>query len=293
LYIKLQNPMVPQLSPARLEAGVLRIEVRTSARESDVLENRVSVMRPGSQPGDLGQGQYPVLEIVGPRFIVKTIGQSTAIPSSRNVIRVTMATNVPLREGTCVRLSGFDDGEPGAVSTKNVTKFLNHNDAVGEPWSKIAPTPKDARDGTKLGQGLWDGDALTVCLVSETTECGSGTIGQCPCSRRDLPCYVGCTCATQYEFSIELVNPSQAQLAKPVKIESTDRIRISPTLMDTDGRSEGIFKPLRVLQMRFVYTSIGQSTRFPGAMNTITVTVGILLPLNPDMLPEFSLSGLS
>lgn len=291
LQIKLQNPMVPQPSPASLEVGVLRIEVRTSARESDPLENSVSVMRPGSQPGDLGPGQYPVLEIKNPGFIVKTIGQSTAIPSSRNLIRVTIATNVPLRVGTCVRISGFDDGKPGAVSTKNVTKFLDYNDAVGEPWSQIAPTPKDALDGTKLGQGIWDGDALTFCLVSETTEC---TIGQCPCSRRDLPCLVGCDCAsaTQYEFSFELVNPSQAQLAKSVRIESTDRIMISPVLMDTDGRSEGIFEPLRVLQMRFVYTSIGQSTRFPGAMNTITVTMGILLPLNPDMLPEFSLSGL-
>jgi len=287
LKIKLQNPMVPQESPASQERGLVRIQVRTSARESDALENRVSYLVPE---------QYPVLAVDAPEFIVKTIGQSTAIPSSRNRIRVTMATNVPLRERTCVRLSGFDfaDGGASAESTIAVTKHSSYTDDGGDPptlWSQIAPTPDDALAGTRLGQGLWNGDALTICLASETTACAPSG-GSCPCALTGLKCTAACKCDEQYEFSIEVVNPASAQEAKEVMIESFNRISIKAKKMDTDTRSDGIFEPLRVLKMRFVYSSIGQSTRFPGAINTISVTMSVIVPLNPDMEPEFILSGL-
>jgi len=266
--IGITNPLVPQNSPADPTANpMLWIEVRTANRVSDLLENRMATP-------SLISGQYPVLQIEGPSFVVKDIGQLTALPSAVNRIVVTMATNVPLREGTCVKLSGFSDGQNlQAMTTKQVRLGVTAGD---ELWTQIAPTPGDVVASTRLGEGQWDGNTLQVCLVQATLECTS----------------VPCLGLSQLKFSIEVINPGQAQESKEIRIQSTQRVSIAVADMNPDSRELGTRKPLRILRMRFIVSTIGQSSRFPGASNTITVTMSLLLPLLIEMKPEFTLSGL-
>jgi len=201
--IGITNPLVPQNSPADPTANpMLWIEVRTAIRVSDLLENRMATP-------SLISGQYPVLQIEGPSFVVKDIGQLTALPSAVNRIVVTMATNVPLREGTCVKLSGFSDGQNLQAMT---TKQVRLGAAAGSQlWTQIAPTPGDVVASTRLGEGQWDGDTLQVCLVQATLECTS----------------VPCLGLSHLEFSIEVINPGQAQESKKIRIQSTQRVSIS------------------------------------------------------------------
>ena len=256
--IRLQNPMRPQGSPAEGVNPSLRLQVRTA--DADPIENRLVNQ----------QNQLKALEVVGPSFVVKAIAQETALPSANNRIIVTMATNVPLREGTCIRLSGFNDGAPLIDPEHKEIRLPYVNTTYsGSPWGQVAPTPADVEQGSGLGMGAWDGDMLQFCLREPTVE------------------------LAEYVFSIKLTNPRQAQDPKLIRIETLYGLRIVPEDMDADARDEGRREPLRILQMRFIVSNIGQSTRFPGARNTITVTIGLRLPLITEMQPDFTLSGLT
>jgi len=258
LHISLKNPMVPQESPAEGANPSLILQVRGTA--ADAFENRL-VNR---------QNKLKALEIAGPRFVVKSIAQETALPSANNRIIVTIATNVPLREGTCIRLSGFNDGEALInPEPKEIRLPYVNTTYSGLPWQQVAPTTQDAAGGAQLGHGLWDGDMLQFCLRTATVQ------------------------LVEYVFSIQLQNPGQAQQSKQIAIQALSGLRIPSVDMDADSSDEGRREPLRILQMRFIVSKIGQSSRFPGARNTITLTLAVRLPLYTEMLPDFTVTGLT
>ena len=190
------------------------------------------------------------------------MGQVTALPAASNRIVVTMSTNVPLRSGTCLRLKGFNDGVPSEPSSRREVLLASTG---SEKWEMVAPV----QGGSELGFGLWDGDVLEVCLVDVTEA------------------------LTEYVFAIGVMNPAQAQEPKTISIESTKGVNIAAVQLNVDSGDKGIREPFRILLMQFLNKAIGASTRFPGASNTITITLGLLLPLEPQMQPEFTVSGLS
>ena len=186
----------------------------------------------------------------------------TALPAASNRIVVTMSTNVPLRSGTCLRLKGFNDGVPSKTASHREVLLASTG---SEKWEMVAPV----QGGSKLGFGLWDGDVLEACLVDATEA------------------------LMEYVFAIGVMNPAQAQGPKTISIESIKGVNIAVVPLNVDSGDKGIREPFRILLMQFLNKAIGASTRFPGASNTITITLGLLLPLEPQMQPVFTVSGLS
>lgn len=94
--------------------------------------------------------------------------------------------------------------------------------------------------------------------------------------------------ATVYTFSIQLTNPEAAQtLSSAPTIEASNGVTYSSTAMSLDtttilalpGAAPGDASPLSVLSASFPLRAIGQSTPYPGAANTITVTISTNIAL--------------
>ena len=205
----------------------------------------------------------PPLKIIEPAFVVKKIGQATALPGSENVITVTFSTNVPLAEGMKLQLTGFNGGVPtkpredtamlnASFPQVDLPQMLYASDVSGEP-----------------GKASFDYDVLTFTITERTVE------------------------FREYVFMIRVQNPNVPQDYQRVSIATLSGILISRVLMEPDlSGPDGIYGPFRVLEMLLQILEVGQSNPFPGADNTITFTLSPNLDISADLAISFTISGL-
>ena len=185
--------------------------------------------------------ENPPLAITGGFFPAgyPKIGQDSPLPSSQNLIRVTFQATVPMFPGTGTKLtmSGF----LGASSDSQV---IATEEGGGETFSSEP-------DGTP-GTLRWDAESKTVTGYVVAPMLGS----------------------TDYIFGFILMNPPSLQESPPILAQvlgglETPRITMFPDLSGLNG----VRAPLKVLAMMLVRRDIGQSTPYPGALNTITTTL--------------------
>eukprot|EP00961_Rhodomonas_salina_P063939 859355-Rhodomonas_salina.1 len=106
---------------------------------------------------------------------------------------------------------------------------------------------------------------------------------------------------TFYSFSFQLVNGLVAQDAVSVDISANGTAAISAAPMEGDsvgvlrrlpGSVVGDAMPLKIYGYGFPVKSIGQSTTYPGADNTITITLLSNVDLSGQQSSQLNISGL-
>jgi hypothetical protein len=190
------------------------------------------------------------------RFIVKNIGQDNPCPCTKNLVTVTIQTSqtIFLACKPVVTIQGLLGSQTASTSA-----FL-----VG------------SSDGMLQSFGTWNraSGTLIVALARSIVK------------------------VENVVFSFELLNQAASQDSPSVNISLGSLIPALPTFigtvrMDRDGATTpqrydvidaqpGDAQPLRIWSVRFVEKTIGQSTPYPGCVNTITATLKFNCPLDPE-----------
>jgi len=216
--------------------------------------------------------EYIPVTILEPRFDTLAIVQQNPYPAASNVLTVTLTPNVNLPStaacGVTITISGLDNA--------------CHSDG------NIVITDTDQIYGQNGLQGKWDADRFQLTL-----ELSHG----------------GMLANTSYDFTFEIRNPSSGQRSPMVMVEASG-LTIQRRAMDKNPLNVRlpagvVFDPsieeTEPLEVRgelrasaFEVKNIGQSSAYPGATNTITVTFASSVPLTKEApVSTVSISGLA
>ena len=189
------------------------------------------------------------LAVEAANFKLKDIGQSNPCPCSENTITVTIMTTQPLF---------------------------------------VACAPVITIQGL-VGSQTPDDSALAVAEESGTSVIETSGKWQRDIGRLMIALDSNLDANTSVVFSFQLQNQAAPQAAPHISIEigpkfipSTGMVRDGasspepPAVIDTQA---GDALPMKIWALRYVDKTIGQSTPFPGCINTITVTLGFNCPL--------------
>ena len=202
-------------------------------------------------------------------FTTRDIGQSSPYPCAVNTISITLETNVPLLLNS--RYTGLD-------CSPQVTIQGLHG----------SQTPSSSSLGLILtGSGKFEptaswthGAGELIFTVSQST-----------------------VAAVWYNVSVELTNraaPSSLSdlPSAAVTVETSvngvvqGMVRDGAALSHVFETQPGNAQPLHILAAGFTIKNIGQTTPYPGCLNTITVTIGTNVPLFTRCPTYFEISGL-
>jgi hypothetical protein len=218
-----------------------------------------------SQPGLLAGGAKPLL-VIEPQIVHKSISQSSGFPCEKNTISVSLVFNVPL---LC------------ACTEANTTTFAQKVTLSGLTGS--------------LTDDLSDAEALKLYLIDKTDKIGTNLLNRPlswkknsgtlvldlgPTSKDSEAQYAACNL---FQLKFELLNPHTAKPAASVSVDvpalvqegcsciggccnptcSSPIIIANPTIDDA---------PLYIKQGS-IKATMCQSTAWPGALNTISVTL--------------------
>lgn len=279
LSFELTNPVTGQFSPDIAVKG-LGIPIEEVFVEKETAPPRFI---PNALPGDAAP-----LRVYSPEFLVKSIGQTNPYPGALNSIRVTLRMSVDLPASSHpdlftswqLRISGLFGG-PSVITDYELTDHTNNGGHLSFASSGNLSLPD------RVGKVFWDGrvgedevelddNKAAVLFVRETIE-----------RERD------------YTVSFSFNNPATPQQSPVVFIRTVGLGTLeSKVEMDRDDMtvlttslcpysqcwaSAGDAMPLQVLTPRFVTRAIEQSNPFPGADNTITVTISFNVPLFPTV----------
>ena len=225
--------------------------------------------------------QFDPLYVMSPQFVTKLMGQSSPWPGAMNTLTLTLSSNTPLWQdcttivvfnllGACASIGQI------VLSGPDANRFVGLFPSSGN-WSTYSdPNGLEGK--------------LTMGIV------GSTAAYSAPCG--SIPCNLA---YTNYTISLVVSNPVVPQNSPAVMIQgdgSTGGVPISPVLVDKDlystpvlanglcinftsvcNFSQGDAAPLRIQAPSFFVSNIGQSTPYPGKMNTFTVTLLANIPL--------------
>ena len=182
------------------------------------------------------QDAYP-LKVHAPAFVLKEVGQSTTWPGAKNSIFVTFATNIDLTSAAAIFVSGFSGGS-ATNGTINITS-----------------------DSSQLQTAEWN-DAEKLLYVDV------GSPGTKSTASPD---------STSYVFSFELTNTLTSQRSPLINIWAINAGScLAPVpKCSMDRPAELADQPLQIDQPGFLSKSVGHSSPFVSAVNTITATFSL------------------
>jgi len=222
--------------------------------------------------GSVGEDACP-MTVWPAAFLVKDIGQSNEHPCGLNTITVTLATNVPLlssiTEITISRIKGGiqDDLNVLEVTLKSQTQKDQCSDSTGSSVEVF-----DRHGSWYQSQDTAEA-TLTLHMASSGVEC----------------CVPGAT-NRMFIFAFDVYNPSIPQVpTHPVSISATG-IPIQVSAMRHDV---GRLSPMYVKQGELQIKTIWQSSHYPCADNTVTVTLQLNVNLYKRCNAKITVTGLS
>ena len=241
------------------------------------------------------EGDAEPLKIHAPFFCTKTVGQSSPYPCANNSITVTITANTFLSaNGTVITITGLY----GAIAPSGVMEILDGPNLLGHHLhfaAEGAPADWTVQDNRTKGQGSWDNDVKKLTLyVAKNTDC-----------------------ANEYVFRFQVINAARQQGAPNIQIEAEwpgnskqlfeasqeEALRINRDAMNHDvvtALDLPYAKPrdtaaLRIWGLQFKSHAIAQSSPYPCANNSITVSFKTNIPLlnTPLCKPQLTLVGLA
>jgi len=207
----------------------------------------------------VAQGDFTVQ---GVELIIKSIGQTNPCPCADNVITVTLKASLPISVAC----------EP--VIT--ITGLTGSQTPDNEEFAIYEPT------GVLPAVASWTRSSGTMVIPLSTNLANQSTL----------------------VFSFALRNQAAPQASPAIFVSIGETFVPTPVMMDRDGESTphsgetidvaaGDAQPMSIWAIRFVEKKIGQSTPFPGCVNTLTVTLSFNCPIDPVTCPTYvSISNL-
>ena len=218
-----------------------------------------------SQPGLLAGGAKPLL-VIEPRIVHKSISQSSGFPCDQNTISVSLVFNVPLL-CACTEANTTTFGQKVTLSglTGSLTDDLSDAEAL-----KLYLIDKTDKIGTNLLNRPFSWKKNSGTLVLD--------LG--PTSKDSEAQYAACNL---FQLKFELLNPHTAKPAASVSVDVPALVQegcsciggccnptcSSPIIIDNPSIDNA---PLYIKQGSMKATMC-QSTAWPGALNTISVTL--------------------
>jgi hypothetical protein len=254
ISFEIDNAVLPQESVNAyiMSGGARKIYAELMQGETEPLSF------PGSVEGDASP-----LKLYSNTWAVVEIGQDSPFPSVVNTIHVTLSSWQGLEQGTILDIWGL------LGSTTSSTVVLPITDYTDGP-SVFSST------------GTWIA-ASGQLLVATTQALDPSTL---------------------YHFSFSLTNLPFEYQSPTVSIEARGGLQIPPTIMTTNVNklnsalsslpylTDSDAFPLRVRPVEFYIRNIGQSRAYPGASNTITVSLASTVTLSTADASKVTLSGI-
>eukprot|EP00961_Rhodomonas_salina_P165986 2236630-Rhodomonas_salina.2 len=230
LSFNLTNPVASSWSPViRIRADGTANFQQSQMVEPGVLQSRYGV-----------RGAADPIFVIIPKFLDRTIGQSSPVESFNNTLTVTLVTNVDLTEDVHITISGLS-GARASRSLELQTSSLNLfcNPSTGEANS-----------------GSWDGFLFALTLR--------------PCTNMVV------APDTEVIVSFDVQNPAEEQDSPEIVISAAgDDVVIATTPMIKDSRPlvgiAGGARPLFVVLPEFSLRGISQSSLLSNQTNFLTI----------------------
>eukprot|EP00960_Hanusia_phi_P003474 102832-Hanusia_phi.AAC.1 len=237
-------------------ARTLTVEVYSNASGSlSVLFNQEALYSDNTSiPPALGAlpGDASPFKVQAPSFIHPTISQSCAYPSCLNTFTVYFALNVPLRSGDSDVI--LIKGLIGMISDMFVGLLPEEQ---GNGANLLL-----SKDGSTASSALWN--QSTSSLMLKVAE-----------GKVVMP-------NVTYGFQFTATNPSLAQAAPQVLLAHAGNTKViseiefpksTVGLLSQDGVMVGTAAALQVLPRHFEFRKTVQTTSYPEAVNTITISL--------------------
>ena len=194
-------------------------------------------------------GSSAPLFVDAPALLVKTIAQTSSLPGQTNEIVVSLVFNIKLAASAKVTITGLI----GAESPTSVVTLTQLQGPVAQVFGTTATF--SAAEGT-------------LTLEMQTANAPDPDNNQ------------------EFVMSFPVRNAMTAQDAMHVNISAVGASAASSGASITLAPTRMAGKVLNISQAEFSHTRAGQSSSFPGASNTISIT----LTPNTDLRPPFALT---
>ena len=206
--------------------------------------------------------EHPIIETNNFVFSLLCIGQSTPLPSSANVLSLTLMLNVDISVGDEIRIFGLGSiklfGEPllteinGPNSKNYVDKRRNESGTHLLEARVISGALVNSKDAA---ENLHSADVL-VLVVRPNGRLFSGQT---------------------YEILLHVINPEIPQPSPQILVAIQGTVAVSATpaqksTADAAGVAGGA-APLLIIEPRWHRADIAQSSFLPGVLNTISLTM--------------------
>lgn len=199
--------------------------------------------------------------------------------------------------GFAIRQAGQNSSGAGVFNTLSVTLSPNH-DLIG-PGSVTLAGLTGTQTNSSSALGVWDAGAGEFAAAFSASAQWMQDTGTLVLS---LVAGGGLQAGSSYTFSFQVRNPSVAQASPTIRVSAVGSapgggsLIFSPAEVTRDPTQEpyGLRRsPLHVDTPAFVVKQMAQSTPYPGATNTITVTMVSNVDLLGDDTSAVTLLGLT
>ena len=289
---KVQNPVHYQAS--------MPVEISANYKDGSVIIEPV-VMQVSSGlidlPGADDDHKYvSPMEIQEPTFIVKNVSQSIPYPGRENTLTLLFSANMDLKVGSVVAFSGFlgASAETGSITIdgddKGMFTSLDDEDDKGT-WSDCEKT-LFVKVKTALGCDGVD-YSITFNVMNE--------VDPQPC----VNVRINATMISVHP-SLVAIEGNMTQITVPGSEDIADGVwagfDMVPDLSQRPSQVYGAMKsdscPMKIWPGAFIVKNVGQSSSFPCAENTITITLATNVPLDksitfwdrPSIAPKITIS---
>lgn len=201
-------------------------------------------------------GDARPMVVLGASFVVKNIAQNTSLPRATNAITVTLAANV--------EISGAFRAE---ITLSGLIGTLTPD---ADPFT-VYPLPwlQDSDLAVLFSNVTWTqatGSLVLTLASDETIDVGTALI-----------------------FRFVVVNDDFAQEAPEITVQANGEHLIQPATMQSAANQSA---PMLLAGRSFVRRFIGQTTPFPGALNTVGITLAASVAIYAgDVVSITGLSG--
>ena len=271
-------------------------------------------------------GDAKALDIYPPEFMIKRVRQDNPFPGMLNKITVSLAANVDLVSPAAITISGFLVDEAirtipgqrlaprGPVALTDVADATANcaitHDPSGYKCENGGAYFKATSDPSISNRGMFDDEYGRLVLNLGSTNlpagnhivlqfqvrnpfCGQAAVRPCVRANRIMantcePAYI-----SRAMMSVETISTDNMPQAGLSELLSGDQTEQQHGIMTAvPGALPGEALPLFTRQPRISLAQIGQSTVYPCATNTITLTIATNVPLVAALNMSATISGL-
>ena len=245
-----------------------------------------------SLPGvSSSNGDYKPMRVYVPRLLIKQIGQSNPFPGAQiNILTVTFSINTLLKKGTKLAINGITGAMGSVASRADIPLWLSSNSSIQVSDQNFV----SELNGTVNFATWYDCEKALTFLVNQDLDClgtihtfafkVSNPVAPQPCANVRInithipvPSVYGLGLYTQ------ITDMSQGQILGQYNSYGVVFDQDIATVISVPGASKGDACPMKIWPAAFVVKDIGQSSPYPCAVNTITVTIASNVPLPPSI----------